>query len=239
MRSYRGAPKGAINPIMIKPINEYMSLRTGTALLTSVVAWAALALQLVLIVERMTTDGATISAAIWRLLGFFTILTNLAVAAVATAMARWPNSSLAGPRVQLATAAAITLVGIVYSLALRAIWKPTGWQAVADHALHDATPILFLASWALARHGHLTLRDALWAAVGPLIYCFYAMARGALDGWYAYWFLDPTALAAGQILKNLLMLVVLLVAIAVLLVAVDRWLGRCAFKSATDGGRPG
>lgn len=198
----------------------------GVAGLAALTASLALGLQLALTVGAMTADGASVAAATWRFLGFFTILTNLAVAVVGLAMARRSGSRLARPRVRLATAAAIALVGIVYSVALRAAWAPSGWQAVADHALHDATPPLFLLAWALSAHGALRWRDAAWAGAAPVAYFAYALSRAQVDGWYAYWFLDPATLGPARFTANAALLLAAFLAAGVLLVAADRFLGR-------------
>lgn len=197
-------------------------MRRVAAGLSALTAWAALALQFGLTARLMA--GAGLAAMIWRYLGFFTILTNLGVAIVASAMVL--NAAWAGPRVRLATAASIAFVGIVYSVALRATWSPTGWQAVADHALHDATPVLFLIAWALSDHGGLKWRDALWAMAPPAAYCAYALVRGAADGWYAYWFLDLSKLSALQMTGSIAALLAAFVVVAAVLIAADRWLGR-------------
>ena len=194
--------------------------------LTAVVTWAALALQLALIISRLTSEGASVAFAVWRFLGFFTILANLAVAVVASAMVWWPTSTLAGPHSRLMTATAIVLVGIIYSVALRSVWDPQGLQAVADHALHDATPPLFALCWIMSDHGSLRWRDAIWAMVPPILYCLYAFARGSVDGWYAYWFLNPTALPFGQLSLNIAAMSVGFFAVALLLVQFDRLLSR-------------
>jgi hypothetical protein len=199
-----------------------MKAERSVALVTATVAWAALALQLGLIIARMTGEGATVLQAIWRFFGFFTILTNLAVAITATAMALQPESSWAHARVRLAMATAIIIVGIVYSLALRALWSPAGWQAVADHALHDATPPLFLISWLMSGHGLLTWRDVMWALAGPLAYCVYALVRGAADGWYAYWFLDAGTLSVSQLAINILVLLAAFLAVSLVLIFIDK-----------------
>lgn len=196
------------------------------AAITAAVAWAALALQFVLIVARLTGEGASFGAAVWRFLGFFTILTNGYAALVATTMAAWPQNRIAAPRVRLAAAAAIILVGIGYSVALRATWQPTGWQAVADHALHDATPPLFALSWLLSGHGTLVWRDIGWALAFPLLYVAYALARGTADGWYAYWFLDPRTLSAAALAGNLAVLLGVFLLVTALLIALDHWLSR-------------
>jgi hypothetical protein len=194
------------------------------ALAAATVAWAALALQLGLIVWQMTGEGASAIQAIWRFFGFFTILTNVAVAVVSSAMAVTPTSAWAGPRARHSAATAIIIVGIVYSVALRALWNPAGWQAVADHGLHDATPLLFFAAWLLSDHGLLSWRDVLWALAGPLVYCLYALVRGAAEGWYAYWFLDASTLGVSQLATNITVLVAAFAAVATLLMLIDRGL---------------
>lgn len=203
-----------------------MPLRRSLAFITAIAAWAALGLQLVLLIGQMTGSGASVIEAVWRFFGFFTIIMNLMVAVVASAMGLRPASTLAGPKPRLVTASAIVFGGLVYSVALRSVWQPTGWQAVADHALHDATPVLFFLTWLFWDHGGLRWRDALWAAVPPLAYCAYAFARGAADGWYAYWFLNPEALNLNQLSASIVLLTAAFLIIAVTLIAIDRLLAR-------------
>ncbi len=203
-----------------------MHLPRALHLTTAVVAWAALALQFWLLAGTLMADGATLGFAAWRFLGFFTILTNGMVAVASTILAVHPGSTLLGPRSKLSLATAIALVGLVYSIALRSVWDPQGLQAAVDHALHDATPVLFLAAWLAGYRGALRWRDSLWATVLPAAYCMYAMARGAVDGWYAYFFLDPRTLTASQFALNIVGLLGFVVAIALTLIALDRLLAR-------------
>ena len=194
--------------------------------ITAVVAWAALALQLTLSVDLSTDAGQSLAAAVWRYLGFFTVLTNLFVAIVASAAALAPRHRLASPSMRFAALVAIMLVGITYSLALRHIWNPRGWQAVADHALHDATPLLYLLSWIVAPHGALGRRDTVRALIFPGAYLIYAMLRGAVDGWYAYYFLDPSQQSWTQFLGSVTVIIGGVIAVGLLLIAADGLLAR-------------
>ena len=199
-----------------------MKISKAIFLITAVVTWVALLLQLYLIIGKMTSEGATIPAAIWLFFGFFTILTNIAVAVVASLMVVKTVSA----RTRLCAVSAIAFVGIVYSVALRATWQPEGWQAVADHLLHDATPVLFVISWICSDHGSLRWRDAAWAILAPVIYCIYALIRGASDGWYAYWFLDPTKLDVPRMGASIVALSVSFIILALAFIAIDRRLAR-------------
>ena len=187
----------------------------------AVVGWAALALQLKLIV-----DNLGVGPGLWRFAGYFTILTNIGVALVATAVALGGGNRLGGPRARLLAASSIVLVGLVYSLALRTTWNPTGWQKIVDFALHDATPLLFVMMWILAPNGALARRDFAWALVPPVAYAAYALARGSIDGWYAYWFLDPGQQSLAELAFSIAFMLAGFAVIAGLLVGVDKWLGK-------------
>ncbi|MBA3666448.1 MAG: Pr6Pr family membrane protein [Sphingomonas sp.] len=141
------------------------------------VGWAGLVLQYVVFARAVGVGLAT-----WRFVGFFTILLNIAVAAIATATALGGKGRLTSPRARLMGLTAIVTVGFVYSLLLRSLWSPTGWQKVADAALHDVTPILFAMLWAMMPHGALRWRDLKWALLPPALYLAYALGRGAIDG---------------------------------------------------------
>lgn len=197
------------------------SVTRAIAALAALIGWAGLALQLLLLMRNLgPTPG------LWRFLAFFTILTNIGVAAVATAIALGGRSGLSGARTRLMAATSILMVGFVYSVALRGLWNPTGAQKVADVALHDATPLLWLMLWLLAPHPRLAWREILWALLPPVLYVAYALARGAADGWYAYWFLNPGEQSAGELLTSVALLLSGFAAAAAALVIADRALGQ-------------
>jgi hypothetical protein len=205
--------------------------RTGrlAAALLAAIGWAALILQLVLIIGTVTAAGGTWPRAVLNFFSFFTILTNVLIAALMTALAfgRALPASLPG-----AAALYIAVVGIVYSLLLRAIWDPRGWQKVADMALHDVMPVLAVAFWLVfVPKGRLAWRDALpWLAY-PLAYFAYAIVRGGVDGWYPYPFLDVGKLGYAAVFGNALVLTAAFLAGGLIVVALDRLLGQTSRQS--------
>jgi len=205
------------------------SRATLLAIITALVALVALAALIIQFWVTITTAGirqATAGAEVWRLFGYFTIITNIIVVFAAAAIAFRPDSILARPRGRMAVAVAIALVGIIYSVALRHQWDPKGWQAVADHGLHDAVPILFVVTWLLCGHGALKWKDAGWSMVLPVAYCAYALIRGAADGWYPYWFLDADKLGAGTLVLYIAVLSVTFLVFGFLFVGIDKLMGR-------------
>jgi hypothetical protein len=188
------------------------------AAVAALAGWAGLALQLVLIVRNL---GPALG--IWRFVGFFTVLTNIGAAAVATAVAAGRVRGLAGGRAQAMAATSIIMVGIVYAVALRDLWGPTGLQKVADVALHEATPLLWLVLWLAAPSRRLNWREIGWALIPPATYFLYALARGAVDGWYAYWFLNPARQDAGDLFATVAIMLCGFSVMAAALIAIDRW----------------
>ncbi len=187
--------------------------------LAAVIGWAGLALQFWLVASAMgLADGA------WRFLGFFTLLANIGAAVVATAVASGSQGALARPKAKFVAATSIALVGLVYSLWLRTTWDPQGLQKLADVALHDAAPLLFVGMWLAGLHEQLKWRDIVWALIPPLLYCAYALTRGAADGFYAYWFLNPVTQTPVQMASTIAVLMAAVAVIAGLLLLIDHWI---------------
>jgi hypothetical protein len=184
---------------------------------TALVAWTTLGLQLALFLNAMT-----LAPALWRFAGFFTILTNLLVAIMATEIASGRTDRLSGPIARMCVTAAMLLVGVAYWFLLAPLWTPTGWQLAADIGLHLAVPVLTLALWLAMADGSLNWRDVPKAAIWPAIYAVYAVARGAVDGWYAYWFLNPRDQSPLELTASVVGLALLIMAVGALLVAIDR-----------------
>ena len=190
---------------------------------SALIGWGALILQLYLLLRLTVADGRGVIVGIVNYLGFFTILTNILVALALSVPLVVPNSSIgrffSRPGVNTAVAAAIALVGIVYSLLLRHTWNPQGWQLVADELLHDVMPILFLIYWWFAvPRGAVRWRDIpLWCTY-PMGYLLYALARGELIGRYPYPFIDVGALGYGRVLVNAVGLLVAFTLPALILV---------------------
>ncbi len=192
---------------------------TGPRLLAGAIAalgWFALALQLLLIITMTQAAGGSAAGAILNYLSFFTILTNILVAAVmtATALGRPPSASLHG-----AATLSIAVVGLIYSL-------------VADALLHDVVPVLAIVFWVgFARKGALKASDIPVWLVYPLVFFAYAMARGAVDGWYPYPFLDAGRIGYQVVLQNAVVVTAVFAALAAVLVGLDRGLARFGRKS--------
>jgi hypothetical protein len=196
----------------------------AVAMVGALVGWAALLLQFGLLMASFRAEGGTALGGIWRFFGFFTILSNILAAIVLTHAALKPRAAtgLTDPPVELAVTTAMALVGIVYAVVLRALWEPQGWQKLADVALHDAMPIIVVLFFLLRGHGALRWRDAITALTIPVGYGLYALARGAIDGWYAYPFLDAGKLSAVQMAVNMAGLTLGVLALALLLIAVAK-----------------
>jgi hypothetical protein len=205
-----------------------MNAARVVAALGAIAGVIGLVLQFVILYATMTGEGASPFEATWRYFAYFTILTNTFVTLVMARAALKPESyaGLNAPRVELMAVTSILFVCIVYNLLLASRWDPQGWQKVADVIVHNVVPIVFAVFWLLRPHGSLTWKDAGFAALWPFGYAVYGLARGAFDGFYPYFFMDPTAASYPQIALNLVGLVVAFMLGATLLLLLSRALGR-------------
>lgn len=191
-----------------------------------------LALQLWFSIQMTLARGGTTLDGVWLYLGFYTILTNLLVAAALAAMAAGPGRGrfirfLQRPGVQTAIAMSIIIVTLIYNLMLRQLWHPHGWLLLSDVIVHDLMPVLYLLHWWLVvpKQALRWTQALVWQSY-PAAYFFYVLLRGAANGWYPYPFLDVPALGYGLVLVNALVVLLAFIVVALLLIALGRWQAR-------------
>lgn len=202
-----------------------MSLARALAAFGALAGLAGLCLQWVIMLEGMSPVLAT-----WRFFAYFTILTNCLVTAVFARAALKPGAAegLNSPRVELMALTSILFVCIVYNVLLAPRWAPQGWQLVADILVHQVTPIVCALYWLARPRGRLAWKDALFAALWPIGYAAYGLTRGAFDGFYPYFFMDPSTTALPQLALNVCGLAGAFVIGALACVALDQVLARRA-----------
>lgn len=198
------------------------------AALGALIGLAGLALQFVILYGDMTHNGATPLEATWRYFAYFTILTNTFVTLVLASAALRParNTGLNAPRVELMAVTSILFVCIVYNLLLASRWDPQGWQKLADVIVHQVMPAIFALYWLLRPHGRLSWTDAPFAALWPAAYAAYGLSRGALDGFYPYFFMDPSTTPIPQLALSMAALVAAFMLGAGTLTALSKALAR-------------
>ncbi|WP_346659628.1 Pr6Pr family membrane protein [Pseudomonas sp. RIT-PI-S] len=193
----------------------------------AVVAWAALALQLYLMLQVRWALGASLVGGVIDFFSYFTVLSNTLAASVLTAQA-WPHDTWLGHRLRSPSVAgcawvSIVLVGIAYNLLLRQYWDPHGAQWLANEVLHNLMPLAFSAFWwGCVPKGRLRPANiGLWALY-PLGWYAFTLLRGWTVGVWPYPFIDASELGFARALLNALGLFAAFCLGALALVALDR-----------------
>ncbi|KAF0865010.1 Pr6Pr family membrane protein [Pseudomonas sp. LD120] len=205
--------------------------RQGLIAVAAMLGWLGLSVQLYLILLLRWDAGDSLLGGVVSFFSFFTVLSNTLVACVLTCALKLRRGRgtafLLRPSVSGAVAASIVLVGLAYSLLLRHLWHPQGWQWLADELLHDVMPVLFLIYWwRCVPKGHLRFRHlGLWMLY-PTLYFAYLLIRGHLLGLYPYPFIAVDTLGYPQVLLNALGILAGFVGVSLILLGLDRWLGR-------------
>jgi hypothetical protein len=202
--------------------------------LIAIVAWIGMIVQF----GTTTANMGSFPAATWHLLLFFTILTNLGIAATFTGVALG-KPGFGAPVLLGGMTLSIVLVGVIYSLLLAGTAVLTGGDKFANVIMHYAVPILTPLFWlAYAPKGGLRARDPLIWAVFPLTYLAYALVRGGVEGQYPYGFLDVGKIGWMATASNATAIAIGLLLAGYLIVWLDRRLARQAGFSTLEAAPP-
>jgi len=199
--------------------------------IAAVLGWIALILQSYVTISYSLSKGMSFLGGVVAYFSYFTILTNLLVAASYTFQLLKPGSRygvfFSSTKVKSAIAVYITIVGLVYSLLLRHLWKPQGISWVADELLHDVTPVLYVIYWFMAvPKGILNWKDIFPWLIYPAVYFVYALIKGSITEVYPYPFIDLGKLGVQGLLINLIMLIIGFSLMGLIYVAINRALGK-------------
>lgn len=195
--------------------------------LAALTGWAGLAIQQYLIFYFRWADGASLLPGLVNFFSFFTVFTNtLAAVVLSYAWVQRPCAAsrfFLAPVVSSGIAVSIIVVGLAYSVLLRHLWHPEGFQLLADELLHDVMPVLFLVYWWFCvPKGTLRLQHiGLWV-IYPALYFAYALLRGHWLGSYQYPFIDVSTLGYPQVFINAGGILAGFVLVALMVVGLDR-----------------
>lgn len=198
-------------------------MKRNSALIFAIICWFAIVAQYVLMIENRTEDVLETSILFFS---FFTILTNILVALYFTltyCFKEQPRRRFNKAGFLTATTIYITIVGLVYQVALRHIWQPTGLQFVVNELLHSVIPILVIGFWYFYEQTQTVKYSNIpkWM-VYPMVYLVYTLVRGHQSGYYPYPFVDVNLLGYTKVSINSAILIAVFFTISLFFV----WLGK-------------
>ena len=132
---------------------------------------------------------------------YFTITSSLLTAVVLTLSAIQLFRGIAETKLmslsRLTMAVSMVIVGVIYNALLRG-GDPDprdvgyAWPQLPNEVLHTYVPILIFIEWLLTRTTiALKINQAFWVLIYPLAWLAFSIARGLIQGWWPYWFIDP------------------------------------------------
>lgn len=169
----------------------------------AVIGWLTVATQYYLMMENRV-EGVLESTV--RFFSFFTILTNLLVAcyfSMSFGNFKKNDSRLPLGIPLMAVTLYITIVGLVYQIALRHVWAPEGLQWLVDELLHTIIPLAVLIYWWIYGPKKSNTYSELpkWLLY-PFLYFIYILIRGQWSGFYPYPFINVTTLGMTKVMIN-------------------------------------
>lgn len=195
------------NFILVKNINIMKRILN---IAIAILALFAVISQYILMVQTRNTSFAEATI---RYFSYFTMLTNLMVAAYFTFQVLIKNKPTALPNKPGALTALsvyIIVVGLVYQFFLRSTWNPGGLQRIVDELLHSVIPVIVLVyCFAYENFKHIRYSQLLNWLTYPLIYLIFIMSRGYFSGFYPYFFVNVSEIGFKSVMINSFFLLIL------------------------------
>jgi len=205
----------------------------GTTRIVAVLRWLAAATILSSVIWQVTDRLTHNLFRPGEYFAYFSIQGTL-IAAVMLGYTGWLSWAGTSERkeVTIARVSATTyeiVIAVVYNALLRGTpgdVRDAGyaWPVIPNEIMHVWAAVLILLDWLLiAGYPKLRLKVSLWVAVFPLAWLAFSITRGTIDGWWAYWFLNPNEKAGlAGMLEYISGITVLMIGLGWLLLLVRR-----------------
>ncbi len=188
-----------------------MKIRRVLLYLLAVIGWITLAVRIYL---KITTSGLPLIESLVHLFSYFTVLTNLLVTIYCTVhllSSNQQNRTNLFLRTETLTALTvfILMVGTVYHLVLKSLWKPEGLLMITDEIYHTFVPLGTLALWIVSTNNKVGSLKKLYSWIlYPILYLLLILIIGNYSDFYPYPFLNAAELGIGKVMINSLYLLI-------------------------------
>lgn len=204
----------------------------------AILGWASLLGSVAVNLGRQP-DPITLGAVgceVWRLLQYFTILTNIIMATAMSCVA-WTAWDLRG-RWLGGVALYAAMLALLYHFLLGGSHGPMGWRLVIDLSHHYVLPLAVVAFWLLygAKRKLGPLEPLVWLGY-PVGYLVYMLVRGHCTARYPYAVVDPVRQGTTRLCLHCALIATGFLIGGGLLVLVTRWRGRLGVDGGTGAGR--
>lgn len=174
-----------------------------------------------------TLAGTIAVGRIVRMLSFFTIQSNILCGLISLQLAQAADRDGRMWRVaRLDALVGISITGIIYSTVLARVHEPRGWEQVSTNIVfHYVVPIMTVLGWLFfGPRPRIDSHAVRWSLAWPLVWFAYTLAHGASTHWYPYPFVDVASHGYARVLINTVLVAVILLIVALIFRAVERWL---------------
>ena len=159
---------------------------------------------------------------------YFTIWSNLVVAAVMFALYKDPNQiSFRFKVLRLDSVLMITITGAVYHVLIAPYYPPVSWNVYSDIFLHTITPIVTVLVWLLVNpRQQFNLKIVFASLIVPIVWLGYTLIRGELINRYPYDFLDVISNGYQSVFIMIAILLGIGLVVALIYLLIDKLLVR-------------
>ena len=191
-----------------------------------ILCWTAIGIRMWLNWVLVAEGGSPIEV-FGNAFSFYTTQTNLIVAGWITLSLifykKEDTPAILHPSVHGAITGYISVTWIVFALLLSASYQPTGIEAFTNISMHYIIPIAFIIDWFISESNvEYQYSWVVYWLIYPFLYLAYTVIRGAITGFYPYFFVDLNEITVYALILNVVVLTIFFTLLGAVIIFLNR-----------------
>lgn len=177
--------------------------------------------QILVVKERVDTGEMTLFASIFKTLSYMTIWTNL-ILFITFALLTFNKIERSNQSYFSAVLTYISIVCVIYHVALAKYWTPTGYLYITDKIFHTVSPALYLIYWiAFTKKSPLEYSQSFKWLAYPAVYSTFFLCLGLITHNYPYPIFNLDTLPFLTVLRNFTFTLITYIVFGVAIIGVN------------------
>lgn len=194
----------------------------------------AFILQVIIIFERADELSMTVLKSLGITLSYMTIWTNLLLFFTFWSLVWGKNKLIRHPFLS-ALLLYISIVGLIYHIALARLYHPQGYMYYTDFIYHTLAPLFYLAYWLIFEEKSPLQYSRIFRwLIYPVVYMLISLGVGLMTHFYPYPIFNFDTMQFWDVIRNVFFSYIAYVIVGIAIVSINNYMAKTNLKPNLD-----